>query len=56
MLSDNLLLLEVMLRSGIEVEDEVLTTLRTIALEDIKREADSAGHEYETRNQSDYLQ
>lgn len=56
MLSDNLLLLEVMLRSGIEVEDEVLTTLRTIALEEIKREADSAGHEYETRNQSDYLQ
>lgn len=56
MLSDNLLLLEVMLRSGIEVEDEVLTTLRTIALEEIKREADSACHEYKTRNQSDYLQ
>ena len=56
MLSDNLLLLEVMLRSGIEVEDEVLTTLRTIALEGIKREADSAGYEYKTRNQSDYLQ
>lgn len=56
MLSDNLLLLEVMLRSGIEVEDEVLTTLRTIALEEIEREADLAGQEYETRNQSDYLQ
>ena len=56
MLSDNLLLLEVMLRSGIEVEDEVLTTLRTIALEEIKREAYLAGHEYKTRNQSDYLQ
>lgn len=56
MLSDNLLLLEVMLRSEIEVEDKVLTTLRTIAIEDIKREADLAGHEYETRNQSDYLQ
>ena len=56
MLSDNQLLLEVMLRSGVEVEDEVLTTLRTIALEGIKREADSACHEYETRNQLDYLQ
>lgn len=37
LLTDNQLLLEVLLRVNIDIEDEILIVLRTIAKEDLKK-------------------